>query len=119
LYIDLFADGDDFSWETIEKGRNIYYQKQIANQLNDQMTKTISLLTSALNIHLNLGQNLIINSSEIFVLLEAMKFESLPNKQIGNGRICIPLLTPKNNDAILIRVSLVFVVLWILKVFIL
>jgi hypothetical protein len=25
----LFADGDDFSWETIQKGRNVYYQTQM------------------------------------------------------------------------------------------
>ncbi len=28
IYLDLFANGDDFSWETIQKGRNNYYQKQ-------------------------------------------------------------------------------------------
>ncbi|CAF1443700.1 unnamed protein product, partial [Adineta ricciae] len=38
----LFADGDDFSWETIQKNRNIYYQKQLANQINVQMTKLIT-----------------------------------------------------------------------------
>ncbi len=25
----LFADGDDFSWETIQKSRNVYYQTQM------------------------------------------------------------------------------------------
>jgi hypothetical protein len=29
--IDLFADGDDFSQETIDKNRNIYYQKQLVS----------------------------------------------------------------------------------------
>jgi len=28
---DLFADGDDFSEETIDKNRNIYYQKQMVS----------------------------------------------------------------------------------------
>ena len=27
--IDLFADGNDFSWETIQNNRNLYYQKQM------------------------------------------------------------------------------------------
>ena len=26
--VELFADGDDFSWATIQKGRNRYYQKK-------------------------------------------------------------------------------------------
>jgi hypothetical protein len=28
LCTDLFADGTDFSWNTIQTGRNAYYQKQ-------------------------------------------------------------------------------------------
>ena len=31
--LDLFADGDDFSWQTIQSGRNRYYQRQLANQI--------------------------------------------------------------------------------------
>jgi hypothetical protein len=34
ICIDLFADGNDFSWETIEKGRNIFYQKQMVRNRN-------------------------------------------------------------------------------------
>jgi hypothetical protein len=30
---DLFADGDDFSEETIDKNRNIYYQKQMVSRM--------------------------------------------------------------------------------------
>ena len=29
IITDLFADGNDFSWEAIEKNRNIYYQKEM------------------------------------------------------------------------------------------
>ena len=68
--IDLFSDGKDFSWETIEKGRNTYYQKQLANQIMTQVNKIVSLLTSSLNIHLNIGQDLIMNTSDVFMSLE-------------------------------------------------
>ncbi|CAF4384436.1 unnamed protein product, partial [Adineta steineri] len=30
--LNLFSDGNDFSTETIDKNRYIYYQKQLANQ---------------------------------------------------------------------------------------
>ncbi len=32
--IDLFADGNDFSWETIQNNRNLYYQKQMVRSRN-------------------------------------------------------------------------------------
>jgi hypothetical protein len=89
----LFVDGNDFSWESIQKGRNIYYQKQLANQIKSQASQITSLLTSALNIHLNIGQNLIMNTSEVFMSLETKSIESLSNKvvkQVGNAEIRIP-----------------------------
>ena len=82
----------------------IYYQKQMSNQINDQTIKTISLLTSTLNIQLNIGQNLTINTSQIFMLVEKTSFESLKNNQIF-----IPSKlnsTLNNNDTVLLRVSL-------------
>ncbi|UJR18699.1 hypothetical protein I4U23_005606 [Adineta vaga] len=89
----LFADGNDFSWETIQKNRNIYHQKQLANQITNQMTKLITLLTSALNIHLNIGQNIIVETSQVLMSLETKYSQSLSNqftKQIGNGQIQLP-----------------------------
>jgi hypothetical protein len=93
MFIDLFANGNDFSWETIEKNRNIYYQKQLANQISTQTTQTMALLTSTLNIHLNLGQNLTTNTSSVFMSLETISTTSLSNKlieQVGNAQIQIP-----------------------------
>jgi hypothetical protein len=49
IYIDvvyLFSDENDFSWKTIEKNRNIYYQKQLANQIMTQVNEITSLLSS-------------------------------------------------------------------------
>ncbi|CAF4886443.1 unnamed protein product, partial [Rotaria socialis] len=89
----LFADGNDFSWETIEKNRNIYYQKQAANEISTEVEQTISLISSALNIHLNLGQNLTVNTSSIFMSMETISVGSLSNKsieQIGDARIQMP-----------------------------
>ncbi|CAF3980133.1 unnamed protein product [Rotaria sp. Silwood2] len=91
--LNLFADGNDFSMETIEKNRNIYYQKQAANQIENQVKEMMELLTSSLNIHLNLGQNLLINTSETFMSLETISVESLSNrivKQVGNAQFRIP-----------------------------
>jgi hypothetical protein len=112
LHVDLFADGNDFSWETIEKGRNIYYQKQLANQITNQVNKILSLLTSSLNLYLNIGQNLIMNTSEVFMSLETKSIQSLSNKQIqqvGNARISFPTYIKtnlsNNQTTISIRVS--------------
>ncbi|CAF3781572.1 unnamed protein product [Rotaria sp. Silwood1] len=43
INIDLFVDGNDFSWETIEKNQNLYYQKQTANKISIQTDETISI----------------------------------------------------------------------------
>jgi len=57
------------------------------------MNKTISLLTSLLNIHLNIGQNLAINTPQIFMSLETITVQALSNKtieQIENSQMFIP-----------------------------
>jgi hypothetical protein len=73
--------------------RNLYYQKQTANEIKLQAIETISSLTLALNIHLNIGQNFTINTPEIFLFLEKSKIEFLSNKtfkQVGNAQIHMP-----------------------------
>jgi hypothetical protein len=118
IYLDLFADGNDFSQETISKNRNIYYQKQTANQITIQTTETISLVTNALNIHLNIGQNIKMNSSSIFMSLETASFESLSNKlieQIESAQIHIPTNFNSNlnkNKTISLRVCFFFFYLY-------
>jgi hypothetical protein len=114
IYTDLFADGNDFSWETIEKGRNIYYQKQMASQITIQTTETISLITAALNIHLNIGQNLTMNTSSVFMSLETISVESLSDKtieQVGNAQIRLPSTFASNinnNQTVSLRVCFSF-----------
>ncbi|CAF3967703.1 unnamed protein product [Adineta steineri] len=107
--LNLFSDGNDFSTETIEENRNIYYQKQLANQINSQVTEIISLLTSSLNIHLNIGQSSLMNTSQSFVSLETISIASLKDrlvKQVENAQFSIPsdfVLNTTSNSSISLR----------------
>ncbi|CAF1000565.1 unnamed protein product [Adineta steineri] len=107
--LNLFSDGNDFSIETIEKNRNIYYQKQLANRINSQVTQIISLLTSSLNIHLNIGQSSLMNTSQSFVSLETISIQSLKDrlvKQVENAQFNIPsdfILNTTSNTSISLR----------------
>ena len=91
--LDLFADGDDFSWQTIQRGRNQYYQRQLANQIEITTSRTLSLLTNAVKVHLNVGQNMTINTSSIFMSLETLTMPALSRKtvhQSESARIQLP-----------------------------
>jgi Zn finger protein HypA/HybF involved in hydrogenase expression len=82
----FFTNENDYS-------RNIYYQKQLANQIAHHVTEMISLLTSTLNIHLNIGQNLTINNSQVFFSLETISNKTIkqihfPNQTIS-FRVCL------------------------------
>ena len=93
LLEDLFADGDDFSWATIVKGRNAYYQKQAADQILRQAGEVTSLLTDALNIHLNIGQNFTMNTASTFLSLSKVLMGSLTNRlvsQVQGGHVSLP-----------------------------
>jgi hypothetical protein len=73
----------------------------MANQISTQTTQTLSLLTSALNIYLNIGQSLLMNTSSVFMSLETTSFQSLSNKliqQIGNSHIQIPSNFSSNSN---------------------
>ncbi len=108
----MFASGNDFSWETIQKGRIVYYQRKLADEIEIKMKEMISLLTETLNIHLNIGQNLTMNTSEIFMSLETIQTQSISNKtikQVGDALIHIPLNFKSNlneNETISLRVCL-------------
>ncbi|CAF1635892.1 unnamed protein product, partial [Didymodactylos carnosus] len=54
----LFAEYDDFSTETIEKNRNIYYQQQTADDISIQVEETLSMITNVLSYHMNVGQKI-------------------------------------------------------------
>lgn len=108
---DLFTDQNDFSWKTIERGRANYYQKQMANQISFQTSQTLALLTSTLDFHFNLNQNLSIDTSSVMMSFETTSIQSLANKlieQANNVRIQMPSnfqLNSTNSSSITVRVS--------------
>ena len=108
----VFLDGNDFSHDAVEKGRNEYYQKQLANQLTDQMNEILSLLTSAMSIHLNIGQRSTINTPNAYMSTETISAEGLLNKniqQVGNAQIQLPSQVNSNfngNSTLSLRVCL-------------
>lgn len=73
----------------------------------------MGFLTAALNAHLNIGQNLSMSSSSMFVSLQTQTLESISNKVIqqpGRGIIRIPAnltSTVSNNQTISLRVRLI------------
>ena len=81
------------SYDAIQKGRNEYYQKQLATQLTSQMNEILSLLSSSLSIHLNIGQNSSINTPNVYMSLETVSADRLLNKrieQVGSAQIQLP-----------------------------
>jgi hypothetical protein len=92
----------------------MYYQNQLAIQLLNQINEITSLLTSALHIHLNIGQYSIMNTSMAFMSLETISSETLLNKQIqqiGNAQINFPSKfnsNLNNNSRISLRVCFFF-----------
>ena len=91
--------------EWLKVDKNTYYQQKIADQVANQMNELVSRLTSTLNIHINVGQQLVINTSEVFMSLESQTMQSLSNKQFIDGLIRFPSITTnQNNSKIFIRV---------------
>ncbi|CAF4541007.1 unnamed protein product, partial [Rotaria sp. Silwood2] len=92
--VDLFAVEDDSSLESIQKNRNTCYQKQTTNMIAMKTSKILSLITAALNIHLNIGQNTMINTSTVFLSSKTASLAALSKKFIqssGNAYIRVPL----------------------------
>jgi hypothetical protein len=90
---DLFANGDDFSWVTLMKGRNAFYQKQMADQILRQADEATSLLTDALSIHLNVGQNFTMSTSSTFLALGKVSMDSFSHgllSEVSGGQVLLP-----------------------------
>ena len=45
-----------------------YFQNELANELNKKIDEMISLLTSSLSVHINVGQQYTINTPQVFVI---------------------------------------------------
>ena len=106
-FLDLFGDRNEFSWDKIEKNRNKYQQRKFSNEINRKAQEITSLLTSTLNLHLNLGQNSQINTPEVFMSMETLSIQSLSNKSIENAQIKFPSTLNLTNlsDSISLRVD--------------
>jgi len=70
-----------------ENEKNIHQQRELARQIETKMKEVISRLNSILNIHLNVGQQSIVNTSEVFMSLQSETIESLSNQQFAQGLI--------------------------------
>ena len=93
VLVDLFANGDDFSWVTLIKGRNAFYQKQMADQVQRQVDEATSLLTDALSLHLNVGQNFTMSTSSTFLTLGKVSMDSFSRgllSRVPGGQVLLP-----------------------------
>ena len=78
------------------------------------MNKILSLLTSSINIHLNIGQNSIIDTPNVYMSLEKILLQTLSNKniqQVANAQINLPSKLNSNitnNSIISLRVCFLF-----------
>lgn len=109
---DLFASGSDFSSATIDKNRNLYYQNQLSQEIQSSVNKIIRMTTEAFKVHMNIGQDLMINSSSVFVSYETLNRVLLNNKfisTIGEANIRISsnlsIASVDENQAVSIRVE--------------
>jgi len=70
--------------EILEKDSQVEWifdsQKELADSLNDKRNQIIFILTSSLNLHLNLGQNYSIETSQVFLSLQTISLQSLLNR---------------------------------------
>ncbi|CAF3366379.1 unnamed protein product [Rotaria sp. Silwood1] len=92
----LFADGDDFSWETIQKNRNLYYQQQGSNDIVGQVEDVLSKAVSTLTYHMNVGQTNVISSNSILMKTEKRRIDKLDSFTIppaAGTRINLPTLS--------------------------
>ena len=89
--VDRFADGTDFSDETINKNRNLYYQQQLATAASQELSQATSLLTSMLNAHLNVGQNFTLNTPQVIMSVQPLSPQSLTsNQSLSSNGITLP-----------------------------
>lgn len=69
----------------------------------------MSLLTNALKIHINLGQNSTMNTSSVIMSLETLSMASLSNKviqSVGDAQIQLPENFQVNFTEVSLRVRL-------------
>lgn len=81
-----------------------------------QVSEIMELITKTLSIHLNVGQNIVVNTSSVFITIETAPHTSLENKtieSIGSSRIHLPdsiHLSNYSGDSISIRVCFLLLI---------
>ena len=104
---DLFADGDDYSPSTIEKRRNLFYQNELKKKIEGEMTTLAKELTDGLNIHLNVNQSFVVNTSSIVVSFVKTPVDALLNQTLPDQRVTFPsALNLSSNRSQSLRVTL-------------
>ncbi|CAF1178747.1 unnamed protein product [Adineta steineri] len=81
----LFSDGGDFSAETIEKNRNIYYQQQSSSQVSGQMDQVLASAVSILSLHMNVGQTNVITTDSISMITQKRTINDLNSFNISQA----------------------------------
>lgn len=89
----LYAEGDDFSWETIQKNRNLYQQQQCSNQLVGQIEDILSECVSILSYHMNINQTNNISTDSISMITQKRTISALTSftiEQAAGTEIILP-----------------------------
>ena len=86
----MFADGNDFSSSTIEKGRNLFYQNELKEKIQNEMKELQMKLKEGLNIHLNVNQTFLLNSSSIVFSITKLPIDSFLNKTLSDQPVSFP-----------------------------
>ena len=68
--------------------RNIYYQRELATKINEQVREMLALLTKTSLLHLSLGQSLLINTTSVIYSLKSLSNQVI--KQFGQAWISFP-----------------------------
>ena len=98
---------DDSTSMTIEQRRNLFYQQRLARQVSRQMNELTSLLTKALIIHLNIGQQFNMTTPAMFTSLETLSTDAL----MDNARVRLPTVLHRSlngTERVLLRVRFFF-----------
>jgi hypothetical protein len=91
-----FADGDDFSIETIQKNRNTYYQQQSSNEIVRQIDGALSKAVNALSYHMNTGQTNTIDTPGVHMVTKKVvlnQLNSMVIRQTNGAELILPSLT--------------------------
>ncbi|CAF3914081.1 unnamed protein product, partial [Rotaria sp. Silwood1] len=83
----LFANGNDFSKETIESNRNLYYQEETALLIESKTQHILKTLINLISQHLNIGQKFQLDIESIGVTIEKTTVNDIIHKTIkqSNG----------------------------------